>query len=247
MHAILQRLNALMGFRRRAQTMGNLPCGRIPHGLARDSNVSFPLSISSLCQLQEPIHIHALRPLNRQPERPIPNQLRHRPNRPTNPKYDRIKSLILESKMVQQHSTHGVYIGKRILGLAMLCQHFGCDFRGHLHKLEERVGGDGGAGEAEVHEGFEARVGAAEDGMAVAGDNLARFQEGPEVCADGGGVEGGDGGVHFLDEGEDFLGGKAGLRRCVSWISSGREGSGGGGWEEGSIPVKRSSESLQPG
>lgn len=93
----------------------------------------------------------------------------------------------------------------------MLLEHFRRDIGVLLHQLEDGVGGDFGAGAGKGHEGCEARVGAAEDGVAVAGDDLAGFQGGPEVVADGVGGEGGaDVGLHFEDPAKDFLCGQAG-------------------------------------
>ena len=108
--------------------------------------------------------------------------------------------------MVEQHAAGRIHVGKRVLGLAVLLEHAGRDLRVALDELEDRVGGDLGAGGGEVHEGFEAGVRAAQDGVAVAGHDLAGFEGAPEVVFDGGVGEGGaDVGLHFEDPAEDFL------------------------------------------
>lgn len=93
--------------------------------------------------------------------------------------------------MMKQHPTTTIHIRERILRLPMLRQHPGGDFAVALHELEDGIFCDFGAGGGEGHEGFEAGVGFAEDGVAVAGDYLAGFEGGPEVGFYGGVGEGG--------------------------------------------------------
>ena len=93
----------------------------------------------------------------------------------------------------------------------MLRQHPGGDFTITFDQLEDGIFGDFGAGRGKGHEGFEAGVWFAEDGVAVAGDYLAGFEGGPEVGFYVGVGEGGaDVGLHSEDPAENFLGGEAG-------------------------------------
>lgn len=151
-----------------------------------------------LHQLQQPLKINTLRPLNRQPQRTIPNQLRQWPQPPTDAKRCRIIKCLMEPIMMEQHPRRRIDIRIGVLGLPMLLEHLGRDFGIPLYELEDGVAGDFGSGGGEVHEGFEARVWFAEDGVAVAGDDLAGFERAPEVVFDGGVGEGGaDVGLHF--------------------------------------------------
>lgn len=75
--------------------------------------------------------------------------------------------------MMKQHPTPTVHIRKGVFRLAMLHEHLRRNLTVPSHELEERVSGDFGPGGGEEHEGFEAGVGFAEDGVAVAGDDLA--------------------------------------------------------------------------
>ena len=80
----------------------------------------------------------------------------------------------------------------------MLRQHPRRDLAVAFHELEDGIFRDLGAGGGEGHEGFEAGVGFAEDGVAVAGNYLAGFEGGPEVGFYVGVGEGGaDVGLHF--------------------------------------------------
>ena len=156
------------------------------------------LNLRRFRQLQQPLKVNTLRPLNRQPQRPIPNQLRQRPQSPTNPKRRRIIKRLMEAIMMEQYPTTTINIRERILRLPMLGQHTGCDFAVALDQLEDGIFCDLRAGRGEGHEGFEAGVGFAEDGVAVAGDYLAGFEGGPEVGFYVGVGEGGaDVGLHF--------------------------------------------------
>lgn len=122
----------------------------------------------------------------------------------------------MKAVMMEQHPGRAVHIRMRILGLAMLPQHLGRDLGIPLHEPEDGIARDVRAGGREVDEGLEARVGFAEDGVAVAGDDLPGSEGGPEVVLDGLVGEGGaDGGLHFEDPAEDFLGGEP--VRVVRW------------------------------
>lgn len=66
----------------------------------------------------------------------------------------------------------------------MLGQHARSDFRVLLDELVDRVAGDFRFGGGEVHEGFEAGVGFAEDAVAVTRDDLAGFESVPDVIFD---------------------------------------------------------------
>ena len=107
---------------------------------------------------------------------------------------------------MEQHAGDAVHVRERVFRLTVFRQHARGDFAGALHELEDGILGDFGAGGGECHEGLEAGVGFAQDGVAVAGDYLIGFQGGPEVLFDGVVCEGGaDVGLHFQDPAEDFL------------------------------------------
>ena len=109
--------------------------------------------------------------------------------------------------MIKKHPGSGINVRVRVLGLSMLFQHLGRDLGVAFDELEDRVGSDFGAGGGVAHEGLEAGVRVAEDGVAVAGDDATGVEGGPEVVFDGGvGESGADVGLHLEDPAEDFLG-----------------------------------------
>ena len=170
-----------------------------------------PLNLRRFSQLQQALKIYTLRPLNRQPERSIPNQLRQRPQPPTHPKRSCIIKRLMEAIMMEQHPTTTIDIRERVLRLPMLGQHTGRDLAVALDELEDGIFCDLGAGRGKGHEGFETGVWFAEDGVPVAGDYLAGFEGGPEVGFYVGVGEGGaDVRLHFQNPAENFLGGEAG-------------------------------------
>lgn len=104
----------------------------------------------------------------------------------------------MEAVVVEQHAGTAVDVRERVLRLAVFRQHARRDFAVPFHELEDGVSGDLRAGGGEFHEGFEARVGFPQHGVAVAGDYLAGFQGRPEVVFYVGVGEGGtDVGLHF--------------------------------------------------
>ncbi len=104
----------------------------------------------------------------------------------------------MEPIMMEQHPRRRIDIWIRVLGFAMLLKHLRRDFGIALHELEDGVACNFWSGRGKVHEGFEAGVWFAEDGVAVAGDDLAGFEGAPEVVFNGGVGEGGaDVGLHF--------------------------------------------------
>ena len=108
--------------------------------------------------------------------------------------------------MVEQHAGDAIHVRERVLRLAVFPQYAWRDVAGTLHELEDGILGDFGAGGGEFHEGLEAGVGFAQDGVSVAGDYLVGIQGRPEVLFDGVVGEGGaDVGLHFQDPAEDFL------------------------------------------
>ena len=116
-------------------------CTSSHHPNCLPSTTLFPVvSLRPLRQLQQPLQINTLRPLNRQPQRPIPNQLRQRPQPPTNPKRRRIIKRLVKPIMIKQHPTTTIHIRERIFRLPMLRQHSGGDFAVAFHELEDGVG-----------------------------------------------------------------------------------------------------------
>lgn len=111
---------------------------------------------------------------------------------------------------MEQHTRARVHIGVGVLGLSMLLQHLRRNAAVLLHKLEDWVGGDLGAGSSVVHQGLEAWVRLTEHGVAVTRHDTAAVEGGPEVVVDVVfGVVSGDGLLHLDDPAEDFLGGEA--------------------------------------
>lgn len=104
----------------------------------------------------------------------------------------------MEAVVVEQHAGAAVDVRVGVLGLAVFLEDARGDVGVELDEAEEWVRGDGGAGGGEGHEGGEARVRVAQDGVAVAGDDLAGLEGGPEVgFYGGGGLGGADVGLHF--------------------------------------------------
>lgn len=104
----------------------------------------------------------------------------------------------MEPIMMEQYPRRRIDVRIRVLGFAMLLEHLRRDFGIALHEVEDGVVCDFRSGGGEVHEGFEAGVWFAEDGVAVAGNDLAGFEGAPEIIFDGGVGEGGaDVGLHF--------------------------------------------------
>lgn len=179
--------------------------------------------LRAFCQLQQALQIDALGSFNRQPQRPIPDQLRQRPQPARDAKCGGVVERLVEAVVVEQHAGPAVHVRERVLRPAVFRQHPRRDLGVALHEPEERVLGDFGAGGGELDEGGEAGVGSAEDGVAVAGDHLAGLEGGPEVgfyVGVGGG--GADLGLHFEDPAEDFLGGESAWGR-ISVVGMGKE------------------------
>ena len=104
----------------------------------------------------------------------------------------------MEPVMVEEHPTRAIDVREGVFRLAVLLEHLRGDLGVPLHELEDGVVCDFRAGSGEVHEGFEAGVRAAEDSVAVAGDDLAGFEGAPEVVFYGGvGKGGADVRLHF--------------------------------------------------
>ena len=82
----------------------------------------------------------------------------------------------MEAVVVEQHPRPAVHVREGILRPAVFRQHPRCDLAVAFREPEERVFGDFGAGGGELHEGGEAGVGFAEDGVAVAWDHLAGLE-----------------------------------------------------------------------
>ena len=156
------------------------------------------LKLRALRQLQQALQIDTLRPLNRQPQRPIPDQLSQRAQPPRDAKRSGVVEGLVEAVVVEEDAGATVDVGVGVLRLAVFAEDGGRDGGVAPHELEDGVAGDFGAGGGEGHEGGEAGVRFAQDGVAVAGDHLAGFESRPEVFFDGGVGEGGaDVGLHF--------------------------------------------------
>jgi hypothetical protein len=115
----------------------------------------------------------------------------------------------VETVVVEQDTRGAVDVGVGVLGLAVLLEDLRGDAAVLLDELEDGVVGDLGTRGGVVHEGFEAGIGLAQDGVAVAGDDAAGVESGPEIVVDVLlGVVGGDGFLHLDDPSENLLSGE---------------------------------------
>ena len=95
----------------------------------------------------------------------------------------------------------------------MLLENLGGDTAVLLDQLEDGVVGDLGTGGGVVHQSLEARIGLAENGVAVAGDDAAGVEGGPEVVVDIlFGVVGRNGLLHLDNPSKNLLGGETRIR-----------------------------------
>ena len=67
---------------------------------------------------EETLEIHALRPLNWQTERTIPDQLRKRSETSTHAESGGVVKRLLEAVVVEEDARGGVDVGEGVLGLA---------------------------------------------------------------------------------------------------------------------------------
>lgn len=135
--------------------------------------------------------------------------------------------------MGQQHTGMGVHIRPRVLCLTRLQQNTRDDIVNLTNEFEERVIGK--VLEGELALGGVAGISLAEDGMTVAGDDLATLEGGPDIGFDG--VVCGvftDLRLHFAEPEEDFLVGKAveGACETVEGSTECEEGVGESGADE---------------
>ena len=160
--------------------------------------------------LEETLEVNALRPLNGQTKRSIPDQLRQRTQTARYTECGCVVQSLVESVVVEENSRRAVDVGVRVFRLAVLLEDLGCDLAVHLDELEDGVLCDFGAGRGVVHESLETGVRLAEDGVTIAGDDAAGVEGGPEVVVDVLlAVSGGNGLLHLDDPAKDLLGGKA--------------------------------------
>ena len=172
--------------------------------------------LRTLRQLQQALQVDTLRPLDRQPQRAIPDQLGQRSQAARDAKGGGVVERFVEAVVVEEHAGAAVDVGEGVLRLAVFLQHAGRDLAVSLDEPEDGVLGDFGAGGGEFHEGFEAWVRFPQHGVSVAGDHLAGLQGRPEVIFHVGVGEGGpDLGLHFEDPAEDFLRCETGNRVSV--------------------------------
>lgn len=115
----------------------------------------------------------------------------------------------MEAVVVEQNAGAGIDVRVRVLRLAVLLQNIGGNLRVLLHELEDRVLGDLWSRGGVVHEGLEAGIGLAQDGVAVAWHDSAGLERRPKVVRDVLVREAGpDVLLHLQDPSEDFLSGE---------------------------------------
>lgn len=117
---------------------------------------------------------------------------------------DGVIVLLGETVVLEEDAGVGIDVGVGILGLAVLGEDTGGDLVDLGDELEHRVVGQVLLGELAL--GDVAGIGLAEDGVAVAGNDLAGLEGGPEVVLDGliGQIVA-NGLLHLLEPDEDLL------------------------------------------
>ena len=127
--------------------------------------------------------VDALRTLNGKTQGAVPDQLHQWAQSTTHTEGHGVVQGLLETVVVEEHTRRGVHVGVRVLGLAVLRQHLGGDLGVLLDQLEDWVGQHIRTGVGKVHQGLEARVGLAENSVAVSGHDTARLEGFPQVGA----------------------------------------------------------------
>lgn len=174
-----------------------------------------PFSLGGLGLLKETLQVDALGPLDGQTKRAVPDELREGAKAARYAEGGGIIQRLVEAVVVEEHAGAAVDIRVGVLGLAVGLEHVGSDAAVLLDELEDGVLGDLWARGGVVHQSFEARVGLAQDGVAVAGDDAAGVEGRPEVVGHVlVGVRGGDVVLHLEDPAEDLLRGKSVGHEC---------------------------------
>ena len=96
-----------------------------------------PPSLRPFRQLQQSLQVNTLRPLDRQSQRPIPDQLRQRPQPARDAKGGGVVERFVKAVVVEEHAGAAVHVGEGILRLAVFLQHGRCDFRVESDELED--------------------------------------------------------------------------------------------------------------
>ncbi|KAL7546214.1 hypothetical protein ACHAWF_009554, partial [Thalassiosira exigua] len=134
----------------------------------------------------QPLRRVALGPLQRQPQRPIPVQLTQSSHGPRHPEQHRVVPKLGEAVVPQQHARVGVDVGVRVANLPVLGQDPRHDLVDGVDDLEEGIVGH--VLQPELALAGVSGVGLAEDGVAVARDDLLGVERLPREFGDGVGV-----------------------------------------------------------
>lgn len=208
---------------------------------AHITQISRNRPLVALSLLEETLEVHALGALNREAESTVPDELGKGTQTTGDTKGGSVVESLVEAVVVEENTRAGVDVGVGVLGLAVLLEDLGGDAAVLLDELEDGVLGNLGASGGIVHESLEAGIGLAEDGVAVAGNNTARVEGGPEVVLDVLLAVGRrDVVLHLEDPAEDFLGGET-TDKVVSKFFTMRINYG------GSLPVKGTGKTLETG
>lgn len=178
----------------------------------------------ALCLLEETSQVDALGALNGEAESTVPDELGQGTQTARDTKGGSVVQGLVEAVVVEQDTRAAVNVRVRVLGLAVLLEHLGGDAAVLLDQLENGVLGNLGASGGIVHQSLEARVGLAEHSVAIAGDDTARVERGPEVLLDILlSVAGRDVVLHLKNPAENLLGGKA-VERTSQTLETGTVG-----------------------
>lgn len=142
--------------------------------------------------------------------------------RPRHAEEDGVVVLLGQAIVLQEYTGVRVDVGVRVFRLAMLCENTGGNLVDLGDKLEHRIIWQMLLRELALRD--VARVGLAQDGVAIAGNDLASLERAPEVVLDG--LVGqiiADRLLHLLQPVEDFLVGEA-VQRTSKTVETSSEG-----------------------
>ena len=206
-------------------------CRRTSFGWQRWNRTWDARGLKRKCQLPK-AHGAKKKPLT-STESTIPDELSGNTKGTGNTKEDGVELHLVEAVVGEEDTRVGVDVGPGVLGLAGFEEDLGSDVVDLADELEHLVVGE--VLESELALSSVARIGLAEDGVAVTGNDLAGLEGAPDVLTDSliGGVLA-DLGLHLLQPDEDLLVGKTVERtsETVEGGGIGKEGVGEGGADE---------------
>ena len=124
-----------------------------------------------------------VRSFDRQVQSPAPNLGGHDSEGPRDAEKHGVVVELVEAEVHEESARASVHVGPGVLGLALLGEHARSHLVDHVDQLEERIVGQ--VLEAELHLRGVARIGLAQHGVAVAGDDLASLESLPGKLGDG--------------------------------------------------------------